>query len=34
MSKAYDLGLSSKLCMRFFLCHFRETVCVSHIEVT
>ncbi len=27
-------GLSSKLCMRFFLCHFRETVCVSHIEVT
>ena len=28
------LGLSSKLCMRFFLRHFRETVCVSHIEVT
>ena len=27
-------GLSSKLCMRFFLRHFRETVCVSHIEVT
>ena len=29
-----ESGLSSKLCMRFFLRHFRETVCVSHIEVT
>ena len=29
-----ESGLSSKLCMRFFLGHFRETVCVSHIEVT
>ena len=30
---ASKLGLSSKLCMRFFLGHFRKTVRVSHIEV-
>ena len=26
-------GVSSKLCMRFYLRHFRKTRCVSHIEV-
>ena len=26
-------GVSSKLCIRFFLRHFRKTRCVSHIEV-
>ncbi len=29
----YTKGLSSKLCMRFLLCYFREPFSVSNVEV-